>query len=60
MSAARPALASGAWRRLLDRAAIWLVLLLLLLVAALLSDAFVRPVYLLNVVRQAAPWSRRC
>ena len=55
MSAARPALASGAWRRLLDRAAIWLVLLLLLLVAALLSDAFVRPVYLLNVVRQAAP-----
>jgi ribose/xylose/arabinose/galactoside ABC-type transport system permease subunit len=55
MSAARPALARGAWRRLLDRAAIWLVLLLLLAIAALLSDAFLRPVYLMNVVRQAAP-----
>jgi ribose/xylose/arabinose/galactoside ABC-type transport system permease subunit len=55
MSAARPAFASGAWRRLLDRAAIWLVLLLLLAIAALLSDAFLRPVYLMNVVRQAAP-----
>jgi ribose/xylose/arabinose/galactoside ABC-type transport system permease subunit len=55
MSATRPALASGAWRRLLDRAAIWLVLLLLLAIAALLSDAFLRPVYLMNVVRQAAP-----
>jgi ribose transport system permease protein len=55
MSAAPSALASGGWRRLLDRAAIWLVLLLLLLVAGLLSEAFLRPVYLMNVVRQAAP-----
>lgn len=35
--------------------AIWLVLLLLFAVAALLSDAFLRPVYIFNVVRQAAP-----
>jgi ribose/xylose/arabinose/galactoside ABC-type transport system permease subunit len=51
----RQSLAAGAWRRLLDRAAIWLVLLLLLAIAALLSEAFVRPNYLLNIVRQAAP-----
>jgi ribose/xylose/arabinose/galactoside ABC-type transport system permease subunit len=55
VTAARPSLSAGAWRRLLDRAAIWLVLLLLLAVAALLSEAFLRPAYLLNIVRQAAP-----
>lgn len=46
---------SGVVRRRLARAAIWIVLLLLLAVAAVLSDAFLRPEYLLNVVRQAAP-----
>jgi ribose/xylose/arabinose/galactoside ABC-type transport system permease subunit len=51
----RPSLAAGGWRRVLDRAAIWLVLLLLLAIAALLSEAFLRPNYLLNIVRQAAP-----
>jgi ribose/xylose/arabinose/galactoside ABC-type transport system permease subunit len=51
----RPNLAAGVWRRVLDRAAIWLVLLLLLAIAALLSEAFIRPNYLLNIVRQAAP-----
>jgi ribose/xylose/arabinose/galactoside ABC-type transport system permease subunit len=50
-----PSLAAGGWRRALDRAAIWLVLLLLLAIAALLSEAFLRPNYLLNIVRQAAP-----
>ncbi|MCC3305214.1 ABC transporter permease [Sneathiella sp. HT1-7] len=35
--------------------AIWVVLALLFIVAALLSDAFLRPVYIFNVVRQAAP-----
>jgi ribose/xylose/arabinose/galactoside ABC-type transport system permease subunit len=55
VSAWRSNFAAGAWRRLLDRAAIWLVLLLLLAIAALLSEAFVRPNYLLNIVRQAAP-----
>jgi ribose/xylose/arabinose/galactoside ABC-type transport system permease subunit len=48
-------LPAGAWRRLIDRYAIWIVLLALLAVAALLSDAFLRPSYLLNIVRQAAP-----
>jgi ribose transport system permease protein len=46
---------AGAWLRLVDRYAIWIVLLALLAVAALLSDAFLRPTYLLNIVRQAAP-----
>ena len=46
---------AGAWLRLVDRYAIWIVLLALLAVAALLSDAFLRPSYLLNIVRQAAP-----
>ena len=55
MSVWRRSLAAGAWRRVLDRAAIWLVLLLLLAIAALLSEAFLRPNYLLNIVRQAAP-----
>jgi ribose/xylose/arabinose/galactoside ABC-type transport system permease subunit len=49
------ALPAGAWQRLADRYAIWIVLLALLAVAALLSEAFVRPSYLLNIVRQAAP-----
>ena len=41
--------------RMAPGAAIWLVLLVLLVVAALLSDAFLEPVYLANVVRQASP-----
>jgi ribose/xylose/arabinose/galactoside ABC-type transport system permease subunit len=43
------------WVDWLARRAIWIVLALLLIVAALASDAFVRPIYLFNVVRQAAP-----
>ena len=46
---------AGAWLRLVDRYAIWIVLLALLAAAALLSDAFLRPSYLLNIIRQAAP-----
>ena len=46
---------AGGWLRLVDRYAIWIVLLALLAVASLLSDAFLRPSYLLNIVRQAAP-----
>ena len=38
-----------------ERSAIWVVLLVLLLIATTLSDAFLRPVYLGNVVRQLAP-----
>ena len=41
--------------RLAPSAAIWLVLLVMLIAAASLSDAFLEPVYLANVVRQAAP-----
>jgi ribose/xylose/arabinose/galactoside ABC-type transport system permease subunit len=37
------------------RNAIWIVLLVLLLAGTALSDAFLRPVYLGNVVRQLAP-----
>jgi ribose/xylose/arabinose/galactoside ABC-type transport system permease subunit len=48
-------LPAGAWLRLVDRYAIWIVLLALLAVAALLSEAFLRSNYLLNIVRQAAP-----
>jgi ribose/xylose/arabinose/galactoside ABC-type transport system permease subunit len=55
MSQRTRALPAGEWQRLLDRLAIWIVLLLLLAVAALLSDAFLRPNYLFNIVRQAAP-----
>lgn len=43
------------WIDWLARRAIWIVLVLLLIVAALASDAFLRPIYLFNVVRQAAP-----
>lgn len=39
----------------LERHAIWVVLLLLLAVAALTSEAFLRPAYLANMIRQAAP-----
>src|SRR5439155_8224895 len=39
----------------LERHAIWLVLAGLLAVAVLLSDAFLQPNYLFNMVRQAAP-----
>ena len=35
-----------------DRFAIWIVLLALLALATTLSDAFLRPAYLGNVVRQ--------
>jgi ribose/xylose/arabinose/galactoside ABC-type transport system permease subunit len=41
--------------RISPSAAIWLVLLAMLAIAALLSDAFLEPVYLANVVRQASP-----
>ena len=41
--------------RLAPKYAIWGVLVVLLGIAALLSDAFLEPVYLANVVRQAAP-----
>ncbi len=46
---------SIAWSRWLDRYAIWIVLVVLFAVAAMLSEAFLRPVYLFNVVRQVAP-----
>lgn len=42
-------------RRWAERQAIWLVLLALFVIAALLSEAFLRPIYIFNVVRQAAP-----
>ena len=41
--------------RVLQRHGIWVVLLLLLLVSAALSDAFLRPVYLMNLVLQQTP-----
>src|SRR5690242_9322857 len=40
---------------MLERYAIWLVLLSLLVVGAALSDAFLNPVYLGNIVRQLTP-----
>lgn len=43
------------WNAWLGRHAVWIVLLLLLAVAALVSPAFLQPGYLLNTVRQAAP-----
>ena len=49
------AIVSGLSAGWLERAAIWVVLLALLGVAALFSDAFVQPIYLFNMVRQAAP-----
>lgn len=39
----------------LDRAAVWIVLVVLLLLAGLVSDAFFKLNYLTNLVRQAAP-----
>ena len=39
----------------LERYAIWVVLLLLFIAAASLSEAFLRPIYIFNVVRQVAP-----
>jgi len=42
----------GRW---LESYAIWIVLAVLFTAAVLLSDAFLRPVYIFNVVRQAAP-----
>ncbi|HKY95332.1 MAG TPA: ABC transporter permease [Kiloniellales bacterium] len=50
--AAAQGLPGAAW---LSRHAIWVVLLLLLAVAALVSTAFVQPAYLFNTVRQATP-----
>ena len=41
--------------RLLQRYSIWLVLLLLLAISASLSDAFLRPIYLMNLVLQQTP-----
>lgn len=41
--------------RRLEDYAIWIVLLVLFAAAAMLSDAFLRPIYIFNVVRQAAP-----
>jgi len=43
------------WSRVPPGAAIWIVLGVLLAAAATLSDAFLQPVYLGNVVRQATP-----
>lgn len=43
------------WRHWLETFAIWIVLLTLFAVAASLSEAFLRPVYLFNVLRQVAP-----
>ncbi|MFQ5972355.1 MAG: ABC transporter permease [Alphaproteobacteria bacterium] len=43
------------WTRWLESYAIWFVLLALFAVAAILSEAFLRPIYLFNVVRQVAP-----
>jgi ribose/xylose/arabinose/galactoside ABC-type transport system permease subunit len=40
---------------MVQRSAIWIVLLALVLAGAMLSDAFFRPVYLGNVVRQLSP-----
>jgi len=39
----------------IERSAIWIVLLALVLAGTMLSDAFLRPVYLGNVVRQLSP-----
>lgn len=38
-----------------ERAAVWIVLALLMVFAAFVSEAFLRPNYLANLVRQAAP-----
>lgn len=43
------------WGGWLARHAIWVVLAVMLVIAAMASDAFLRPIYLFNVVRQAAP-----
>ena len=46
---------SLALRRWIQSYAIWLVLVLLFAIAATLSEAFLRPIYIFNIVRQAAP-----
>jgi len=46
---------SLALRRWIRSYAIWLVLALLFAIAAMLSEAFLRPIYIFNIVRQAAP-----
>ncbi len=45
---------SLALRRWIQTYAIWLVLALLFAIAATLSEAFLRPIYIFNIVRQAA------
>lgn len=50
-----PAVQRADWAGWLSRHAVWVILLLLLALAALISEAFLRPAYLFNVVRQAAP-----
>ncbi len=55
MTRRRPVAGRAAVGLVLERSAIWIVLLALLLVGALMSDAFLRPVYLGNVLRQLAP-----
>jgi ribose/xylose/arabinose/galactoside ABC-type transport system permease subunit len=47
--------ASRRLRSFPETLAIWLVLVALLVVAGALSEAFLRPVYLGNIIRQAAP-----
>ncbi len=42
-------------RHLLDKAAVWIVLLILLIAAGFVSEAFLKLNYLGNLVRQAAP-----
>ena len=51
-------IATASPARRLDRVAgyaVWIVLALMLVIAGLLSEAFLRPAYLLNLLRQAAP-----
>jgi ribose transport system permease protein len=47
--------ASVTWADRLQVAAIWIVLALLFLLASALSEAFLRPIYIFNLIRQAAP-----
>jgi ribose/xylose/arabinose/galactoside ABC-type transport system permease subunit len=47
--------ASATWADRLQVGAIWIVLALLFLLASALSEVFLRPIYILNLIRQAAP-----
>ncbi len=53
--ASAAAIVAGLRAARVERHAIWLVLLTLLGVTVLFSDAFLQPAYLFNMVRQAAP-----